>query len=344
MINTKCPHMVFNPLEKDELNVVLDRNNPQSAFYGFVGNDEVIETLFDVAYKVLQTYRRDSVGVGFAFYGPASAGKTTAAFKYAELLELPFANFAGGSIKSMKSFIDSIQLTLDQDDLEITPDEDGVMEIPAMVVLIDEVHSCSATIVNGLLTACDQNHPYFVIDNVKYSTKNIHWIVATTERGDLFGPFETRFVALELHAYSLHQIALIVNSRFNELSMPMCEKIAKYTRIPRTALAYASQVLMAATRGDISYGAAVDLIAKRKKLHPSGLDQRQIKILQFLASDVDVGKSLAQLCGYAGCSESEFKEFLTPALLYTFDDRLPLIRITNRYKITEEGLNFLDNL
>lgn len=340
---TKSPHLVFNPLEEDELRVVCDRNNPVCEFYDFIGNNEAIETIFDVAYKVLQTYRRDSTGINFAFYGPASTGKTTIACKYAKLLELPFASLAGGSIKSLKSLLDFIQSVLDEDQLEIQPDENGDLEIPAMVVFIDEVDACSNSVIHGLLTACEPTNPYFTIETSKYTTKNIHWIIATTERGDLFRPFETRFTTLQLKPYSLSELAVIVKTRFNKFADDVCLKISKYSRIPRVAISFATQVELASERMKLSYSNAVDLIAKRKGIDPSGLDERQIKVLKFVASD-DAGKSMHQLCGYIGCAESEFKDSVIPTLLYDYDDRLPLIRITNRYKITEAGSDFLNQL
>ena len=71
--------------------------------------------------------------------------------------------------------------------------------------------------------------------------KNVCWIVATTERGKLFGPFDSRFTKVELDMYGTEEIAMIVYiDNHKWFDREVCRLVAKYcSRLPREALDFA---------------------------------------------------------------------------------------------------------
>ena len=83
--------------------------------------------------------------------------------------------------------------------------------MPPCVVFIDEVHALPRNLIPELLKAVEPKDGILVVENgTEADCRKVCWIIATTERGLLFPPFENRFRKIHLEMYGAEEIAAIV--------------------------------------------------------------------------------------------------------------------------------------
>ena len=230
-----------------------DPNNPNCPLSRFIGNAEAKKVMQRTAYAAWGRRNHCFADLSFAMVGPASSGKTTLARLFGETVLLPFIEVPPNGIHSCSEAFDHIAVTLERTINTDNPNDpfslkmvkpfgnDPTMIVPPCLVFIDEVHGLPRDIRDGLLKAIESKDRMFCIDNGWFAdTKNVCWVVATTERGKLFGPFDSRFTKVELEMYGAEDIAAIVHLDHPGWNLPLCRLAARYaSRVPREALDFA---------------------------------------------------------------------------------------------------------
>ena len=229
---------MFQPIEIRRL--LTDPDNPVCPLFRFMGNPEAKKIMQRAAFAAWGRPNHSCADLSFAMVGPASAGKTTLARLFGETVQLPFIEIPPRGIRNSKEFFDHIAVTLERTVVEIQdglmslkmvkPDpwiqSDPTMLIPPCIVFIDEVHGLPTNLRETLLQAIESKDRMLNIDGGWYANcKDVCWIVATTERGKLFGPFDSRFTKVELDMYGTEEIAMIVyidnHKWFEQGGMPL---------------------------------------------------------------------------------------------------------------------------
>ena len=214
---------------------------------------------------------------------------------------------------------------------------DPTMLVPPCVVFIDEVHGLPRNLRDELLKAIESKDRMLNIEGGWYADcRNVCWIVATTERGKLFGPFDTRFTKVELEMYGAEEIA--------------AHRPARQPRLEHAALPPRRQVLPAASPGrrwtsprrwsrsaDLNGGgdweAVAARVARSLKIDRYGLTRQRLNVLVALGQVGAVSKG--RMADYAGCGMEELEKFVMPALLVATTDDPAMVAVTNKgYAIT----------
>ena len=203
--------------------LLTDPARPRCPLSRFVGNAQAKKIMQRAAYAAWGRPNHCCADLSFAMVGPASSGKTTLARLFGETVRLPFIEIPPNGVRSSREVFDHIAVTLERtintDDpndpfsLKMVPPDSGetddpTMTVPPCIVFIDEVHGLPRDIRDGLLKAIESKDRMLCIENGWYADcKNVCWVVATTERGKLFGPFDSRFTKVELEMYGAEEIA-----------------------------------------------------------------------------------------------------------------------------------------
>lgn len=334
----------FFELSDVERRKLVDQNDPASPFYNYVGNHDGVNTLADILYVTLKDKLHRNQGVGVAFYGQASTGKTTLASMYAEVLGLPFLSTNASEIVNIDMFFDMLYNLFSEEGMPLKQigTRGGKAEylIYPAVVFLDEIHCLPTASKNALLSACEQGTSRLITKKTDSNCKNIHWLVATTDRGLLPKPLDSRFVKILLHPYTDEEITKILE-KHSKLPTEVCKLISCYAKIARVAIDFAKEVKFASERQNLSYEHAVRVVAKRRGINEDGLERKHIDILLSLYADKDSGKPLSQLCEVAGVGKEELSKFLMPVLLLDTPKRRAYVKVSNRHKITEAGILYL---
>ena len=182
------------------------------------------------------------------------------------------------------------------------------------------------------------------IDNGWYADcRNVCWIVATTERGKLFGPFDSRFTKVELEMYGAEEIAAIVHLDNPGWNLPLCHLVARYAgRVPREALDFAKAIVQEhEMNGGMDWEAVAARVARSLKIDRYGLTRQRLNVLVALGQLGATSKG--RMADFAGCGLEEMEKFVMPALLVATPDDPAMVVVTNKgYAVTRRGLEELD--
>jgi len=264
-----------------------------------------------------------------ALIGPASCGKTYFARIYAKSLSVPFVEIQPHSVKDMRAMYETITMAVGRKSL-----------VDPCVIFIDEVHNLNKHVEQALLKAVEKSDCILETEEgIILKTQNISWVVATTEWGNLFGPFKTRFRKVSLRLYTKAEIAQIVGLSFPGFSDLACQMVAKYSAIPREALSFAREVLtgwdMQGRAGDIEK-LMVD-IADDSRIDKWGMTFHRRSVLAELGQG-PIAKS--RLAGVIQVGPKELEQDIMPPLLHAMEDcPVPLVGVCSKgYHITSAGL------
>lgn len=346
MYKLEQPLKKFKSLPPKEAQSILDRNNPTSLFHNIIGQNGAIETLADILYPALQHPLRLTTHSALLFYGGRSNGKTMFAKTTAKILQRPLIVCDANLIKKTDDILELIIGIADENKIPIIDlckkNGKSFCKVPNIIIFIDEIHSLSSKVVHGLLTALEAKDKTMTTNDVYVDVSNVLFIGATTERGDLFPPLESRFFKIPLLDYTPNELSQIIKVNFSEFSDEDCSEIAKYSgMIAREAIDLGVAVNLNAKRKNCSIKEAIDNVCLQKSINENGLTQQQIWILKALVS-TPKGLNYEQLCAIAQCNVEELKRYILPPLL-VHTDEYPSKVIWNgqRTTITETGIKYV---
>lgn len=340
----------IKPPTPEEINIFLDRANPDSPFFGYVGNDEAIDKLGDVLFEALLKPNHNAGPNGIALLGPASAGKTTVARMLAvKGLKIPFVE-CDRSIKNTADLLDKIKDTLRQAGVPLTPLDNGSIErfkAPPCVVYFDEAHAIRG---DWLLKATERKDATLITDGAMLDCRNVLWIISTTHRGKLPKAFDTRFSKVFLYPYTLDQVSIMVQNDNPDLPGDVCRLVASYGgRVPREALDFAKEVKLAALRKGkgTDWKVICKYVGARNGVDEEGLTRQHLYLLVALFNNKDskrqrVPLATKRVADQINVEEIDLDEFILPPLQTATADRQPLVRTSSKgLELTPEGIQAL---
>jgi len=325
-----------------------DPNNKTSPFSKFIGNRDAVDRLADAAFAALANPSHECSEVAWALFGQPSTGKTTLAKIFAKVLCLPFVEISAGACKSVDYILKQINTVLTEKHgfPLVFVEREGHFKIPPLVLFIDEVHDLSNDVVQGLLKATEFNDAQLQTPNgFSADCKHITWMIGTTDSGDLFDAFRTRFTGqIQLSMYSYNEIAQIVKLNNKDWSDDVCQLVAKNSdRVARTALGFAREMRLAAIRNrEASWTEVANLVAKRNNIDDHGMNKQRLSVLIALGKNGPM--SMRNLGYQAGvnCKERELARFLLPPMLTSTSDLGRMVKIDSRgVGLTNAGISEL---
>lgn len=316
----------------------------------FVGNPRAVKRLDRVAQAAWNRPDRCCADFPFALIGPASTGKTSLAKAFAEAVQLPFVEIQPHAVSKIDDVYELIRTEIESkavwnhvtNELEsawIETGFDGKSYLPACIVFIDEVHNLNRPVVQGLLKAVENSDRTMVTEKgLEVDTSKVCWCIATTDRGELFDAFDTRFSKISLSLYSAHEIAQII--KYNHPSLPdaACFEVAKYAgNVPREALAFAREMILEREASGAEWTDCASVVAEDNAIDKFGMTYQRVKILQALGKHPIPADRLSHI---AGVKPLELRKFVLPPLLSC---QTPLVTVCNKgFVITPAGLKELD--
>lgn len=335
----------FSVLSREERRRAVDPKNPEFKLNGFIGNKEARRRLSRAVFSALGRGNRSCSDYSFALCGPASTGKTHLAKLFAASLKIPFVSIEPQSVRRVHDIFLEIEKVCREhkEDIDIVPNEDGGYILPPMVVFIDEVHNLGKKVVQGLLKATEPNDRTMVTEEgLKVSTAHVCWMIATTDRGDLFDAFDTRFQKVNLRLYTKKEMARIIKLNNPDWESSTCLLVAKYnSHVPREALAFARDMRVEhEMNGEVSWVEAAKIVARDHGIDRWGMTVARVEVLKALGQRPI---SATQLQYVVHVKEDELRKFIMPPLLARTPDQEPLVTVSTRgYTVTLEGIAELE--
>jgi Holliday junction resolvasome RuvABC ATP-dependent DNA helicase subunit len=337
--------LIFNPPDIETRRRMVDPSNPDFNLNNFIGNEEAIRRLSRAVFSALGKKNRNCSDYSYALCGPASTGKTYLTKLFAEALGIPFVSVEPQSIKRTHDLFLEIERTCREFNEEISLFDYGnnSYHLPPMIVFIDEVHNLKKSVVQGLLKATEPNDRTMVTEEgFKVLTHKVCWMIATTDRGDLFDAFDTRFQKVNLRLYSTKEMAQIIKMNNPDWDDEICLIVAKYnSQVPREALAFARDMRVEQEMSGDPWEKVAEAVAKDHGIDEYGMTFARVEILKALGQNP---VSAAQLPYVVHVKEDELRKFIMPPLMCRTPDREPLVTVSSRgYTITKAGLHELDS-
>jgi Holliday junction resolvasome RuvABC ATP-dependent DNA helicase subunit len=332
-------------LSREERRWAVSADNPDFPLNRFIGNREAVRRLSRAVFSALGEENRCCADYSFAICGPASTGKTYLAKLFAESVGVPFVTIEPQSVRRVQDIFDEICRVCGEysEHLRIVPNGDGGYILPPMVVFIDEVHNLRKGVVQGLLKATEPNDRSMVTeDGLMVNTENVCWMIATTDRGDLFDAFDTRFQKVNLRLYTKREMARIIKMNNPDWEDEVCLLVAKYnSHVPREALAFARDMRVEhEMNGDVSWKETAKIVAKDHGIDRWGMTESRVEVLKALGQRAI---SAAQLQYVVHVKEDELRKFVMPPLLARTPGQEPLVTVSTRgYTITLGGISELE--
>lgn len=337
--------LLFDPLDAETRRWLVDPNNPDFRLNKFVGNKEAIRCLSRALFSALGKNDRNCADYSFALCGPPSTGKTYLAKLFASVLKIPFVQIEPQSIRRTHDIFLEIEKTVAEFDerISLVEYQGRRYKLPPMIVFIDEVHNLKNNVVQGLLKATEPNDRMMTTEEgFEVSTHSVCWMIATTDRGDLFDAFDTRFQKVNLQLYSREEMAQIVKMSNPDLEDEICLLVAKYnSRVPREALAFARDMRVEhEMNGGATWEEVASIVAKDHKIDEHGMTLPRVQVLRSLGQSPI---SAAQMQFVVNVKEDELRKFIMPPLMARTPDQEPFVTVSSRgYTITKAGLEELD--
>lgn len=300
----------------------------------FVGNARAVRRMRRFAFSVREGTAYPSV----ALIGPASTGKTLLARLYAKEIDCPYSEIGSSTARHVTDIYETIE-----SDQGTFVRKDGIDQARPCVVFLDEVHALRSSVVMGLLKAIESSDRTLETeDGYILDTSRISWVCATTDRGDLFDAFDTRFSKILLRPYSREEVARIVGLAFPRFNSDLCAMIAHYSgHVPREAIEFAREVQ---TEYDMSRGDLAEIIrhvAEDNQIDEHGMTLQRVAILTALGR---APVPAARLASEITVKRKELERFILPPMVARTPDRkVPLVTVSSKgYTITPAGLAELD--
>lgn len=338
----------FNPKTQDPPSeytrkAYLDPTNPTSPYFGFIGNRCAVDRLIRIDFEALGNYNHACNNLNIAFIGQPGCGKTDLAHRHAKANRLPLVEISPKSVKKIQDIFYHIARVCDEHEMPLVElGRENRYVPPPINVFIDEVHALNHSVVDGLLKATEYNDGILVTEKgVTIVCKNIHWMIATTERGKLFDAFDTRFTKCILNLYTKEEVAKIVQVNNPEWEMSVCRLVAHFcSRVPREALAFAREMKLEHNMNSQTWVQTANIVARDNEIDEFGMTYKRLKILKNLGQGPVGAKRLPTI---AGVKVEELEKFIMPWLLESTDDQEAMVGVSPKgFIITQAGLNALN--
>lgn len=326
---------------RDQKLWAISRDNPNSPFSKFVGNDKAIRKLQAAVYSALGKENHIQRDLAFAIFGPASSGKTTIARIYAESVKLPLVEISPKSVKKVQDVLDLIEDALENTSIPLLF-SGGNCSLPPMVIFIDEVHALSDGVVDGLLKATEYKDCVMVTEKgIVVDCHDVTWMIATTDEGKLFDAFRTRFSPIVLQYLSKNDVAKIVKLNNPDLSDRVCSLVSHYnSRIPRKALEFARYMRMVKEmHPDRTWEEIAKQVANDEGIDEYGMHELHLRVLKALGQGPVARNRMSVIVGR---KDEEVENNIVPWLLTETEDQPAMIGVSRRgYVITPAGIQEL---
>ena len=348
----------------------VDPWNYKCPFHEWVGNEAALRRLSRAAYVALGRETHESSDASFAVLGPASTGKTTLTRMYAKLLGLPFIEVQPKSVTTVLDIVTKIasavlpfgfelldqkteqgrisEFTGNKNLMILQGDRDCDILLPPVVVFIDEVHALRDNVMQGLLNAVESNDRMMQTEPVgkegqgwTVDCSKVCWMVATTERGQLFGPFDSRFAKIQLDYYTREEMATIVRYNNSEWDETVCKLVAKFAGyIPREALDFAKEMRAEQAMSGDDWNKVARRVADDRGVDATGMPRKNLRILTALGQG-PVSKN--RLATEARCGLEELENYILPMLMSDLTGDPAFVTVCSKgCCLTEAGLAYLN--
>jgi Holliday junction resolvasome RuvABC ATP-dependent DNA helicase subunit len=317
----------------------------------FIGNEEAVRRMSRAIFSAYGNEDHNCSDYSFALCGPPSTGKTHLVKLFAETLRIPFVIIEPQTTKKVQDIFDEIEKTcenyeskgFEKGGLALFDSGNNTYTPPPMVVFIDEVHNLKSSVVQGLLKATEPSDRLMITEKgLTVHTNNICWIIATTDRGDLFDAFDTRFQKISLRLYSKKEMAQIIKMSNPDWDEEVCLLVANYNpQVPREALAFARDMRVEHEINPVDWKSVAKIVAEDHGIDSFGLTHVRLSVLKALGQSP---MSCSQLPFVAHVKEEELRKYIMPPLLArTPDQQIPLVTVSSKgYTITVAGIEELD--
>jgi Holliday junction resolvasome RuvABC ATP-dependent DNA helicase subunit len=366
-VDRKYPRLPKRPSD-DEIRTALSANNSNCPLNDIIvskKNEGNMRILRRFAFSAYRNKNRKCRGCNFGIYSPPGQGKTFVVKKFAETIGIPFVFVQSPVLENNYMLFEQISNVMEKEGVPLVKlnDEKTDYYLPPCIIFFDEAHELKPKMMKGsLLNAMEPEDAIMMVkmpgtkgEVIKVDCKEVCWIAATTERGDLFDAFETRLTtAIEWHSADEDELVEIVQSGLKrkyenkeiQFCPPryVCELISKYQKVPRLAIhGFGTKVVQQKSFiPSCSWEECCKIVASDMGLNEFGLTKKQVDILAALGQRPIAEARLADV---AKCRVAQVKKYELPTLMNYSGEGPMVVSISSRgMVITKRGLKVLEKM
>jgi Holliday junction resolvasome RuvABC ATP-dependent DNA helicase subunit len=325
--------------------LMVDRRlNPNSLFNQIVGQDGAVDALADAVYEGLGNHSR-LVAKRHMLVGPPSTAKSSIVRDVvAPILNVPTVFVDASEVKKPQALVDAIFMVWAKQGVMLEPNRDyqgwKLIELPAMIVMIDEIHNLPSATQEGMLKATERSDGMLFADGYVLDCRKVWWIGATTDWGKLIRAFRTRWRRVDLFPPTVAEVEQMVQKKGWDAALA-CQFVKYGGTVPREVFDFIDACRDCAKRNSVDVGAAIDVVRRREQIDDYGLRIQRLKVLLALKSAGDRGCLLRTLVMATGCQQEELLGHWLPPMITAPPGQVPMVMFDGRYYLTATGMSEL---